>query len=107
MKRLLAVAAMVLVSGQALALSPAAQRGLTFAEVTCAKCHAVGRFGPSPLPIAPPFRTFHDRFDIERLVQSLALGTVSDHPTMPHFSLDAAEIDDLMAYLRTLSKPSE
>ena len=87
----------------ALAASPEEQRGLTFAEANCALCHAVGRFGNSPLPIAPPFRTLHERYDLDKLAEPLATGTVTGHPSMPQFHLDAAEIADLIAYLRSLS----
>ena len=38
-------------------LSPAAQRGLVIVRTNCSRCHAVGKVGDSPLPIAPPFRT--------------------------------------------------
>ncbi len=108
MRRLFAVAVMLLFGAEAAhALDPAAQRGLTFVETNCAHCHAIGRYDQSPLPVAPPFRTFHERFDVERLRQSLALGTISDHPSMPQFTLDPGEIDDVIAYLKTLEAPRD
>ncbi|MET0314430.1 MAG: c-type cytochrome, partial [Hansschlegelia sp.] len=51
----------------ALALEPREQRGLTFAKANCASCHAIGRTGASPLKIAPPFRTLHERYPVEML----------------------------------------
>ena len=102
MRSLLALVLLLTTVGTAVALEPSEQRGLTFVQTNCSQCHAVGEAGPSPLPIAPPFRTLHERFEIDRLAQPLAEGTISDHPSMPHFSLDAAEIADVLAYLRTL-----
>lgn len=84
--------------------SPRAQRGFTFAQANCAKCHAIGKVGESPLPIAPPFRTLHTRYPVENLAEALAEGIVTGHPTMPEFQLDGAQIDDLLAYLKWLEK---
>jgi cytochrome c len=89
MMRLIVAAAMVLVLTEAaLALSPAAQRGLVFVKTNCSGCHAIGAAGPSPLPIAPQFRTLHERYPVESLEESLAEGIVTGHPTMPQFKLD-------------------
>lgn len=89
-------------TGSASALSPAAQRGFVFVEANCSSCHAVGRFGDSPLAIAPPFRTLHERYPVEQLAEALAEGIVVGHPTMPQFTLDPAQIDDVITYLETL-----
>src|SRR5215472_19316983 len=64
-------------------LSPAAQRGLMIVRTNCSRCHAVGKIGESPLPIAPPFRTLHERYPVEDLQEPLAEGIVTGHPTMP------------------------
>ena len=88
--------------GPALALDPAAQRGFTFAQANCALCHAIGPLGESPLPLAPPFRTLHENYPVENLSEALAEGIVTGHPNMPAFELDIAQIDDLIAYLKTL-----
>jgi len=78
------------------------QRGRVFAQTNCAMCHAVGRIGDSPLAIAPPFRTLHTRYRVDDLAEALAEGIVTGHPSMPQFQLDAAQIGDLIAYLKTL-----
>src|SRR2546422_556935 len=83
-------------------LPPAAQRGLTFFRVHCAQCHSIDKASPSPLTIAPPFRTLHLRFPIESLERPLAEGIIANHPTMPQFRLDADQISDVLAYLKTL-----
>jgi cytochrome c len=86
------------------ALSPAAQRGLVFVRNTCAKCHSVDRVGRSPLPMAPPFRTLHERYPVESLQESLAEGIVTGHPSMPEFKLDPGQAGDVIAYLKSLEK---
>ena len=86
----------------AAAASPQQQRGKTFALNNCAKCHSIDRVSPSPLNIAPPFRTLHKRYAIETLGEALAEGISTGHPTMPQFQLDPDQIGDLLAYLKTL-----
>ena len=100
----LAAAAGLLLVGPASAQDPREQRGLAFARTNCGSCHAVGRAGDSPLRIAPPFRTLHTRYPVEDLAEALAEGITTGHPTMPQFQLDPAQINDLIAYLRTLER---
>lgn len=78
--------------------------GLTLAQEWCAKCHAIGLYGDSPLSIAPPFRELHTRYDVEDLAESLAEGILVGHPTMPAFRFDPDQIDNLIAYLKTLER---
>ena len=82
--------------------SPAAQRGLTFVRVHCAQCHSIDKVGESPLKIAPAFHTLHTRFPIDSLQPRLSEGITANHPTMPQFRLDADQIADVIAYLKTL-----
>jgi cytochrome c len=86
----------------ALAMSPAEQRGKTFALTNCARCHSIDLVTPSPLKIAPPFRTLHLRYPVETLGEALAEGIVTGHPSMPEFQLDPDQIHDLLSYLKTL-----
>jgi cytochrome c len=86
----------------ALAASRAEQRGKTFAMNNCARCHSIDRVSPSPLKIAPPFRTLHQRYQVENLAESLAEGIETGHPNMPVFQLDPDQIHDLVSYLKTL-----
>jgi len=79
------------------------QRGRTFVQTNCAGCHAIGRVGESPLAIAPPFRTLHERYPVESLAEALAEGITTGHPTMPEFQLDPAQINDVIAYLKSLN----
>ncbi len=84
------------------ALDPEEQRGFNFARTNCSKCHAIGKVGNSPLSEAPPFRTLHERYPVEDLAESFAEGIRTGHPSMPEWRLDGAQIDDLIAYLKTL-----
>lgn len=86
----------------ALAASPSVERGKTFALNNCARCHSIDRVSQSPLKIAPPFRTLHNRYPIETLAESLAEGIQTGHPTMPEFQLQPDQIHDLLSYLKTL-----
>ena len=86
------------------ALSPPAQRGLVFVRTHCSRCHSVDRVSNSPLAIAPPFRTLHERYPVESLQESLAEGIVTGHPTMPEFRLDPGQVADVIAYLKSLER---
>ena len=102
MRFFLAFCLAALTTGGAMAMDPAQRRGFVFVNANCSGCHAVGRYGPSPLPIAPPFRTLHERYPVEDLEESLAEGIVTGHPTMPQFKLDPDQVQNVIAYLKTL-----
>src|SRR6202049_770906 len=91
-----------LMMSPALAVSPAEQRGKTFALTNCARCHSIDRVTPSPLKIAPPFRTLHNRYPVENRAEALPEDSQTGHPTMPEFRLDPDQIHDLLSYLKTL-----
>jgi cytochrome c len=86
----------------ALAATPSEERGKTFATNNCARCHSIDKVTQSPLKIAPPFRTLHNRYPVETLAEALAEGIQTGHPTMPEFQLDPDQIHDLLSYLKTL-----
>ena len=87
-------------SGPALAeQSPAERRGLRFVSLNCAQCHAIDKVSASRLANAPPFRTLGLKYGVADLQRPLAEGI---HPTMPLFRLTSGEIEDVMAYLKTL-----
>jgi mono/diheme cytochrome c family protein len=77
-------------------------QGKRLALTYCARCHAIDRVSPSPLKIAPPFRTLHERYPVEMLEEALAEGIVTGHPTMPQFSFDADQVGNFIAFLKTL-----
>ncbi|MCJ9701099.1 MULTISPECIES: cytochrome c [unclassified Bradyrhizobium] len=86
----------------ALAAPTAEQRGKAFARANCARCHAIDRDSQSPLKIAPPLRTLHQRYPIETLGEALAEGIYTGHADMPAFELSPDQIHDLLSYLKTL-----
>lgn len=81
---------------------PDSDRGRAFAQANCARCHAIGAADESPLVKAPPFRTLHKRYPVEQLQEALAEGIRTAHPQMPQFELTVSQIDDLIAYLKSL-----
>jgi mono/diheme cytochrome c family protein len=96
------LAAILVVTSPAWALTPAEQRGKNFVVTNCSRCHAIDKVSPSPLNIAPPFRDLHRKYPIETLQESLAEGIYTGHPTMPTFTLAPDQINDVLSYLKTL-----
>ena len=88
----------------------AVQRGKQFVDKDCGTCHAVGLEGPSPYAPAPPFRTLHEHYDVGDLAEAFAEGIIVPHKgagrQMPEFMLEPQQIDDLIAYLRSLEVPA-
>jgi len=72
--------------------------------VHCAQCHATDKVSESPLTVAPPFRTLHQKHPVESLRRRLAEGITAGHPTMPQFRLDSDHFADCVAYLDTLER---
>jgi cytochrome c len=92
-------------AGAAASTAPQLARGRQFAVSHCATCHAIGLSGTSPYAPAPPFRTLHLRYPVDNLAEALAEGITVAHQgarQMPEFVLTVAEIDDLLAYLKSL-----
>ena len=78
------------------------QRGETIVQTYCSQCHAVGKTGFSPLAAAPPLRDLHRRYPVEQLEEAFAEGIYTGHPEMPRFQFEPDQIDDLIAYLKSL-----
>jgi cytochrome c len=98
-----AVAAVVLqLASFEFAQAASPERGRAFALENCARYHAIGAAGDSPLDEAPPFRDLHALYPVEHLAEALAEGIVTGHAEMPEFRLDPEEAEDLIAYLKTL-----
>jgi cytochrome c len=85
-------------------MSPAEQRGRTFALANCSSCHSIDKVSPSPLRIAPPFHELHGRYPVETLEEALAEGIVTGHPNMPEFRLAPDQIGNFIAFLKTLER---
>jgi cytochrome c len=100
----LAAALMLLFSVPVRAERGDATLGQRLAQEWCAKCHSIGHVGASPLQVAPPFRELHLRYNVENLAESLGEGILVGHPSMPVFRFDPDQIENLIAYLKTLEK---
>ena len=102
MRLLLACLAIAVLPTYASAASPSAQRGLTIARTHCARCHSIDKVTNSPLKIAPPFRTLHERYPVTDLEEPLGEGIVTGHPSMPEFRFEPDQIHDFIEFLKTL-----
>lgn len=78
------------------------EQGKRLALLYCAECHAIDKVSPSPLRIAPPFRNLHQRYPVETLEEALAEGISTGHPSMPQFQFEADQINDFIAFLKSL-----
>ena len=96
------LAATLVMTGSALTITPAEQRGKNFVVTNCSRCHSVDKVTPSPLKIAPPFRDLHKKYPIDTLQEALAEGISTGHPTMPEFRLEPDQINDVISYLKSL-----
>jgi cytochrome c len=76
------------------------EQGHTLAKTWCSSCHAVEPGGVQRDAPAPAFATIAARGRPERLRAFLT----SPHPPMPNFNLSRGQIDDIVAYLQSLSK---
>lgn len=80
------------------------ERGRALIEANCARCHAAGRTGASPHEKAPPFRGLNRRYPVEQLAESLAEGIVTGHADMPQFVFQPAEVNAIIAYLKSIAE---
>jgi len=93
----------VLTQEPALADEAAVLNGKRIAAAHCARCHAIGRQGASPLARAPAFRTLSRRYPLDHLAEALAEGIMTGHAEMPQFAFEPEEIGALLAYMRSIS----
>ena len=91
---------MVLASGSAFA-DPAVD-GEKLLQDNCSRCHAIGKTGESPLPIAPRFRDVMRIYGAESLEEALGEGLVTGHADMPEFVFPPDQVGAIVAYLHTL-----
>jgi mono/diheme cytochrome c family protein len=96
------VAVALVVAGPAFGSN--AEQGRRLARLYCASCHSIDKVSPSPLKIAPPFRSLHELYPVDTLQEALAEGIVTGHPTMPEFRFDADQVGDFITFLKTLEK---
>ena len=77
--------------------------GRDIAEAQCARCHAVGTYGESPVAAAPTFRTVLSRYRADVLEQELREGIQVAHP-MPDFQFNPQGVRALVVYLRSIQE---
>jgi len=82
-------------------------RGYVFAKASCGACHAVGRDSTSsPNPNAPPFPAIVNQEGLTAETLSVWLRDAHNYPNEMQFQLDPSKVDDLVAYMLTLSDPN-
>jgi len=79
-------------------------RAKAMLENLCGSCHAVGRTGKSPNPLAPPFRSFGEKLYDTDMVQRLQDGLTTVHKEMPTFRFSREEAGAAVSYLRSIQK---
>jgi cytochrome c len=103
MRALATMAVLAAMTGVASAAGPPlVEEGRLLVEAYCADCHAIEPAGASPHPDAPPFRTLHERYDVEWLSEALVEGLVTGHPDMPEFDFDPIQAEAIVEYLKSL-----
>ncbi len=103
MQSTIALLAMLLFSGSALAQNPS-QRGRVLLDEFCARCHALGKTGASPHETAPPFRQLGRSFDLDEFAVTLQKGLLAGHPDMPEFKFNEEDARAISAYLRSVQE---
>jgi mono/diheme cytochrome c family protein len=84
--------------------APNVLAGKAFAQANCSHCHSIDKVTRSPLAIAPPFRTLHERYPVESLEEALGEGITTGHPSMPEFRLDPGQVGDFISFLKSLEQ---
>jgi cytochrome c len=77
-----------------------AQAGRDLAQSWCSSCHIVDQSGRGP-DTAPPFPAVAQRSREDR--GWLRAWLAAPHPPMPNFNLSRQQIDDVVAYLDSMS----
>ena len=98
-------AALICAAGSLRAQQPPSARGEAIAQKQCARCHAIGVTGASPMGLAPPFRDLPRRYPVDHLAEALAEGIIAGHPAMPEFTFEPPEIEALLSYIAGLAPP--
>ncbi len=84
------------------AVASSAADGEKLLQDNCSRCHAIGKEGDSPLPIAPPFRDVMKIYGADSLEEALGEGLVTGHPDMPEFVFPPDQVGAIVSYLHSL-----
>ena len=80
--------------------------GQSFAQASCSGCHAIGRYGSSPNPNAPPFAYIANQEGVTGETLSTWLRGAHNYPSEMDFYLNESRVDGLVAYFLTLRDPN-
>lgn len=80
------------------------QRGRHLAMTNCSSCHAIGTWGESRHPLAPPFRYLSRNYRVNELEEAFAEGVLVGHPDMPQFTLTPDDTDALLSYIQSVQE---
>jgi mono/diheme cytochrome c family protein len=81
-------------------------RGEAYARQRCAECHAIDRQTEySPVRAAPRFERLANTPGMTGM--ALTAWLYSSHKTMPNLIVRDENLDDLVAYIRSLKRPPE
>lgn len=84
---------------------PAITRGKALADANCTRCHATQAGQTSSHPSAPSFATLFTSYPPDYIAEAFAEGVFVGHGDMPAFEFSPEQINDLVAYLKTLGPP--
>lgn len=76
--------------------------GKALVEANCAACHGVGLTDESRHAEAPPFRVLWERYPIDALEESFAVGIATGHPDMPEFTATPEQLAAILDYIASL-----
>ena len=88
------------------ASATAASRGQAFARTACGGCHAVGLYGTSSNPNAPPFGYIANQDGVTAETLTTWLRGAHNYPMEMDFYLTGSEVDSLVAHLLALRDPN-
>ena len=81
------------------------ERGRHIAQDQCAQCHQVGPTGDSPNPMSPAFRNIRLRYNFIGFKKRFAAMQADNHNEMPGFNIQAADVEDIAAYVESYKRP--
>jgi mono/diheme cytochrome c family protein len=79
--------------------------GQAFAQATCGGCHAVGLYGTSRNPNAPPFGAIANQEGVTAETLSYWLRGAHNYPVEMDFFLNEHDVDLLVPYFLSLRDP--
>lgn len=97
-----AMALAIAVGAAGAAQGAEAQEGYRLATQWCTSCHIVAP-GQAGSDAAPPFESIANRAQFSE--DGLRAWLADPHPPMPNLNLSRTEIEQVIAYLRSLRRP--